>query len=450
MRLPIILIPGVLALGTPIHAGTGQPGELSLKQRIDGRTFPSIFQAWSPADNLPNEDKHQTLARHDLIWNGPGFFGLRWNNAHPGLADGFIAQSVEHGLAFRKMILKLNPNIVLIAEVRYRDANKSYLPDSHPWWLRGANGQPVAGWQEGGFPCLDFHNPEFRQQVAKQCKAVVASGVVDGVMLDWWSDDPSRLALIQEVRRAVGNKALILCNANDRTTPQTAPYINGYFMECYRSKTAQDWKRIADTLVWAEKNLRSPRVNCLETWFHKSRDDLDLMRATTTLALTLSNGYCLFSDPNPLPTPDHLHNWYRFWNKSLGKPMSEGTLATDGTVRREFVGGTAVYNPMGNRSVSVTFREVRTFADEERPIFVRSLAEVLRPGGLLHLLCFSDEEPGTEGPRRISQQEIRDAFHDRWTVRQIEPTQFDSIPRPDGPKFTPGGPKSWLATVERT
>ena len=91
-----------------------------------------------------------------------------------------------------------------------------------------------------------------------------------------------------------------------------------------------------------------------------------------------------------------------------------------------------------------------TFADEERPVFVKGLAEVLRPGGSLYLLCFSDEEPGTEGPRRISQHEIRDAFHDGWTVKQIEPTQFDSIPRPDGPKFTSGGPKAWMATMERT
>jgi cyclopropane fatty-acyl-phospholipid synthase-like methyltransferase len=91
-----------------------------------------------------------------------------------------------------------------------------------------------------------------------------------------------------------------------------------------------------------------------------------------------------------------------------------------------------------------------TFTDEERPVFVTGLAEVLRPGGLLHILCFSDEEPGTEGPRRISQQEIRDAFHDGWIVKQIEPIQFESIPRPDGPKFSPGGPKAWLATMERT
>ena len=41
-----------------------------------------------------------------------------------------------------------------------------------------------------------------------------------------------------------------------------------------------------------------------------------------------------------------------------------------------------------------------TFADEERPAFVRELAEILRSGGLLYILCFSDEQPGTEGPRR--------------------------------------------------
>ena len=65
-----------------------------------------------------------------------------------------------------------------------------------------------------------------------------------------------------------------------------------------------------------------------------------------------------------------------------------------------------------------------TFADEERPAFIKGLADVLVPGGSLYILCFSNEEPGTEGPRRISQQEIRDAFHDGWTVQRIEPTQI--------------------------
>jgi cyclopropane fatty-acyl-phospholipid synthase-like methyltransferase len=90
-----------------------------------------------------------------------------------------------------------------------------------------------------------------------------------------------------------------------------------------------------------------------------------------------------------------------------------------------------------------------TFSDEERPMFVRSLMEVLRAGGLLHLLCFSDEQPGTEGPRRVSQQEIRDAFHAGWNVKQIQPTHFESLSRPGGLEFGPDGPMAWLATIER-
>jgi SAM-dependent methyltransferase len=90
-----------------------------------------------------------------------------------------------------------------------------------------------------------------------------------------------------------------------------------------------------------------------------------------------------------------------------------------------------------------------TFTDEERPAFVRGLGEVLRPGGRLYILCFSNEQPGTEGPRRITQQEIRDSFHDGWKVQHIEPIRFEALERPDGPGSTPGGPKAWLATIER-
>jgi SAM-dependent methyltransferase len=90
-----------------------------------------------------------------------------------------------------------------------------------------------------------------------------------------------------------------------------------------------------------------------------------------------------------------------------------------------------------------------TFADEERPLFVQGLGDVLGPAGLLHILCFSDEEPGTVGPRRIRRQEIRDSFPDGWTVQRIEAIRFDAIPPEGGPKFSPGGPKAWLATIAR-
>jgi cyclopropane fatty-acyl-phospholipid synthase-like methyltransferase len=54
------------------------------------------------------------------------------------------------------------------------------------------------------------------------------------------------------------------------------------------------------------------------------------------------------------------------------------------------------------------------FSDEDRVRYVAGLSHVTEPGGRLLLLCFSDEEPGTQGPRRVSQREIRATFEDAW------------------------------------
>ncbi|MBL7140397.1 MAG: hypothetical protein ISS74_05755, partial [Planctomycetes bacterium] len=265
---------------------------------------------------VTGESSIDTMARHDLVFHAPGGFGLRWDRRPSGLAGGFTDDSIRAALTTRQALLQKNPHIVLIAEIRYRDAAAGYLPDDHPWWLR-RDGRRVAGWAEGGFYQLDIANPAFRDHVAAQARAAVETGVVDGVMLDWWDENDERVALAQAVREAIGPHALILVNTNDRRAPRSAPYVNGLFMECTRTRSPADWRRIADTLAWAEAHLREPRINCLETWYHRSRRDLPLMRATTTLVLTHSDGYCLFSDPNDLPTPDHRHDWYPFWDNGL-------------------------------------------------------------------------------------------------------------------------------------
>jgi SAM-dependent methyltransferase len=91
-----------------------------------------------------------------------------------------------------------------------------------------------------------------------------------------------------------------------------------------------------------------------------------------------------------------------------------------------------------------------TFSDEERTIFGAGLARVLRPGGLYHVLCFSDREPPGEGPRRVTQSEIRSAFRDRWTVQEIRASAFETLTYPGGPTFSPGGPQAWLASIVRS
>lgn len=44
-----------------------------------------------------------------------------------------------------------------------------------------------------------------------------------------------------------------------------------------------------------------------------------------------------------------------------------------------------------------------TFANADRPVYASNLAAVVEPGGVLHLLCFSEHTPGTDGPRRVTQ-----------------------------------------------
>ncbi len=85
------------------------------------------------------------------------------------------------------------------------------------------------------------------------------------------------------------------------------------------------------------------------------------------------------------------------------------------------------------------------FDDDGRAGYVGSLASVLRPGGRLYLMCFSDAQPGTLGPRRVSQDELRSAFADGWTIIAIQADAFEVNPGFFGSTTA----QAWLATVSR-
>lgn len=85
------------------------------------------------------------------------------------------------------------------------------------------------------------------------------------------------------------------------------------------------------------------------------------------------------------------------------------------------------------------------FDDDRRVRYVASLASVLRPGGHLYLMCFSDRQPGTLGPRRVSQDELRAAFRDGWTILAIQADTFAVNPG----IFPATTVQAWLATISR-
>ena len=89
------------------------------------------------------------------------------------------------------------------------------------------------------------------------------------------------------------------------------------------------------------------------------------------------------------------------------------------------------------------------FGDEDRRRYVEGLASVLKPGGRLFLLCFSNAEPGEQGPRRVSKEEIEDAFAEGWKVESIEPSRYEVRPDPNDSSFRDGGPKAWFLVVRK-
>jgi cyclopropane fatty-acyl-phospholipid synthase-like methyltransferase len=89
------------------------------------------------------------------------------------------------------------------------------------------------------------------------------------------------------------------------------------------------------------------------------------------------------------------------------------------------------------------------FSDDDRRRYVQGLARVVEPGGLVFLMCFSDEEPGTEGPRRVSRQELYDAFADGWEVESVQPARCEIHPEFTEVTFSEGGPKMWFAVIRR-
>jgi SAM-dependent methyltransferase len=84
-----------------------------------------------------------------------------------------------------------------------------------------------------------------------------------------------------------------------------------------------------------------------------------------------------------------------------------------------------------------------TFSDEDRAGYVRALAAAVRPGGTALVMCFSEHEPDGWGPRRVTRNELMDAFADGWLIRSIKAERFATTLSQDGAQ-------AWLAEVERS
>jgi SAM-dependent methyltransferase len=84
------------------------------------------------------------------------------------------------------------------------------------------------------------------------------------------------------------------------------------------------------------------------------------------------------------------------------------------------------------------------FDDADRARYVTRLAAVIEPGGSYYMMCFSDSQPGTWGPRRVRHEEILSAFADGWAVESLAPDTFTVNPIEGTTSVS-----AWLAAIRR-
>ncbi|MGH9639362.1 MAG: class I SAM-dependent methyltransferase [Bryobacteraceae bacterium] len=89
------------------------------------------------------------------------------------------------------------------------------------------------------------------------------------------------------------------------------------------------------------------------------------------------------------------------------------------------------------------------FGDDDRARYVRGLTKVVRPGGRLMIMCFSEKTAGDQGPRRVTEAELRSAFANGWEIETLESARFETRPEARQRMFGGENPHAWFLLARR-
>ena len=350
------------------------PG-LPVQERIENRSLPSIFLPWDDGilnrggdwwdDSIPY---YERVVSHDLWWRG-----VRFELSFRLTPEGYqIAGNLAEAVGQREELLSANPNMLILVDLRQKYAPIDRFPENWFGWVRDENGNPMLVDEHDPHSQIqiDFRRPEVQDVIVQRALAVAKCGLYDGIMFDAWGGDD--FSVLRKIREGVPDNFLILFNTNRRKIPPIIPYINGAFMETFprvreNGYTRDDIIEIESSLIWYEANALEPQINCLRGFGvgaepPDSPNNRRWMRLFTTMGLTLSDGYALYT----LGTIGgqrqfQKHIWHPFWGADLGQPV--GRTATryrdiEGLYIREFTNGWAVYNRSGASQIITLPEEV--------------------------------------------------------------------------------------------
>lgn len=328
--------------------------------------YPRIAMLWA---SLRGDRSLEAIARHDLIMLGHGSLQLKFNREPAGLADGFTPESIEAARKRVAEIRRLNPDAVIVGDILFYEYPDSWLPDDHPWWMR-KNGERQQFWP--GTHRMNWYDPEYRHHTVQVTRSMQETGV-DGVFYDNLRNEPEPwVALLKEVREAVGDDFLILANAGYAVGDYdfAAPYLNGMMYESGWSHKRTEWDGVIKKMQHTESLLRKPTISLIER-FEEIRDragwpgdarrgqrpepDPAARRWSLCFALTIGDYYYLFSD-----NTSHRHDWYPEYDVKLGLPLQQGERINEHHWTRKYENAVVHVNlPGAKQSVTVEFPETR-------------------------------------------------------------------------------------------
>ena len=256
----------------------------------------------------------------------------------------------------------------------YVDKNHSGYPGIEEFVREGVNWKHAG--EYGKTYATDYANPKFHKYFADLVEK--RNYGADGIILDWWHDSHSvntkdtvskaRIGLAQSLREKMGDDFVLVGNVNWRKDTATIQYLNGVFLELYKTpykrKTAytpSEIDQMVDLLEYYETKLQHPKLIAFEPWRVSkgtSNDEkiLEEDRLTpenkrlaklfaTILNVHTTNGYYLYADNNhDTEIGDHAHSWYSFYDLDIGKPTSKGIQVAKRVGIRQYEGGLLGYN----------------------------------------------------------------------------------------------------------
>ena len=253
----------------------------SIEKRVITRTYPSIFQSFAPVvvEGLTKDERDRSdelITLHDLHWT----------------SDFSIISNLEIGKAIHQRRHALNPNYIFLVEHDFYHAPPNTFPENSNYWLRGdISGNRIRYGGETHF-YINILDPDVQKMIVDTTVDYSLCGAFDGIFIDEFTTfgnvykgciDPNQMSeamcaglmeavihIFSEIRERVPEDFLIVVNGGTGVgkIERFTEYINGSFMEWSKAPpegyTYSDLIGLEEILLWNERNLRYPQVNCLE------------------------------------------------------------------------------------------------------------------------------------------------------------------------------------------